>query len=326
MGVMYDVILRRLRVEDEEEQTGFAKIEDTPQFIIVSDITSLTISQIASLRVGDEVIVKTNNGDYCFSVSYADNVKIRLVHYDWRYNTILVVKYSKVNGYTATSIIDLSVKVNDYQPVGGMLPNKLYDLGELSQDTIFQMAAASDNTIENKWHWIFSIGANVPNITWPNEITIWNGGSAPTIAANKHYEVVVIGGFAVCFSDLASGETYSGIREVLFVGSNGKPTTSAKFKYTSSNNGTLLIGNGSTIEGTALTLSDNQCDIGTKLNVLEDADFAYPVTLEDHVDAYEGLNIGYSGYSKGITLYDKNNPNVGYIVQVENGQLTCTQV
>ena len=84
--------------------------------------------------------------------------------------------------------------VGSSQPPGGMLPNVMYSLGTLSGNTTFAMATASDNTIVNHWYWTFDTPSAAPAITWPAAITGWSGGSAPTIKANKHYEISVLGG------------------------------------------------------------------------------------------------------------------------------------
>ena len=80
------------------------------------------------------------------------------------------------------------------QPAGGMEPNVLYNLGELSGSVTIALASPADANIANHYYFTFDTGASAPTITWPAGITSWNGGSAPTIAANKHYEISVLGG------------------------------------------------------------------------------------------------------------------------------------
>lgn len=82
------------------------------------------------------------------------------------------------------------------QPAGGMLPNVLYNFGELSGDTTFSLASAVDQSVANHYFWTFEIGATVPTVSWPSGLT-WSGGSAPTVVASKHYEISVLGGIAV---------------------------------------------------------------------------------------------------------------------------------
>ena len=83
------------------------------------------------------------------------------------------------------------------QPSGGMLPNVFYNLGTLSGNTTFSFASASDNEIENEWMFQFTTPSTAPTITWPNAITGWVGGSAPTINASKTYQVSVVNGLGV---------------------------------------------------------------------------------------------------------------------------------
>lgn len=80
------------------------------------------------------------------------------------------------------------------QPAGGFAPNILYDLGTITGTVTFTMASPSDATIINHYYWTFETSSTAPTITWPAGITSWNGGSAPTIAASKHYEISVLDG------------------------------------------------------------------------------------------------------------------------------------
>lgn len=87
------------------------------------------------------------------------------------------------------------IPVATTQPVGGMLPNVFYDLGTLAGNTTFSFDTTDlDTSVANHWYWTFDTPSTAPTITWPAAITSWNGGSAPTIAASKHYEVSVIDG------------------------------------------------------------------------------------------------------------------------------------
>lgn len=82
------------------------------------------------------------------------------------------------------------------QPAGGMLPNIMYVLGELSGDTTFAFAAPTDNTIVNHYYFTFDTPSTAPTITWPAAITMWADGDEPTIEESTHYEVSVINGVA----------------------------------------------------------------------------------------------------------------------------------
>lgn len=109
-------------------------------------------------------------------------------------------KVLRDNFYTETEVDALiagvgGTPVATSQPSGGMLPNVLYKLGTLSGSVTLSLAAATDNTIENEYHFTFDTGSTAPTITWPSNLT-WSGGSAPTINASKHYEVSIEDGYA----------------------------------------------------------------------------------------------------------------------------------
>lgn len=86
------------------------------------------------------------------------------------------------------------------QPQGGMLPNAVYDLGELTAATTFELAAATDDATANIWYWTFETGATAPTITWPQAATLWADGEAPMIDANMHYEISVMNGVGAVLS------------------------------------------------------------------------------------------------------------------------------
>lgn len=86
--------------------------------------------------------------------------------------------------------------VASVQPTGGMLPNILYNLGELAGDTTFTLATPSDANIVNHYFWTFDTGSTAPTITWPSGLS-WFGGSAPNINISSHYEISVLNNIAV---------------------------------------------------------------------------------------------------------------------------------
>lgn len=89
--------------------------------------------------------------------------------------------------------------VETSQPLDGMTPNTLYNLGILSGAVTFAFAAPTDNTIVNEYMLTFDSGTPAAVPTWPNSITSWVGncisGGVPLISAGKHYEVSVIGAY-----------------------------------------------------------------------------------------------------------------------------------
>lgn len=87
------------------------------------------------------------------------------------------------------------------QPAGGMLPDVLYELGTLTGSVTIALASPADANVENEYKFTFDADSTAPTITWPNSITGWAGNcldnGAPLIAASKHYEVSVIGGYGI---------------------------------------------------------------------------------------------------------------------------------
>lgn len=84
--------------------------------------------------------------------------------------------------------------VGTEQPSGGFLPDVVYSLGTLTGTITFTLAAAVTGNV-NHYFWMFDTGGTAPTVTFPNGIT-WADGTGPTIAANKHYEISILGGIA----------------------------------------------------------------------------------------------------------------------------------
>ena len=135
--------------------------------------------------VGDPVVDITAptpyDGTFTFETREGDTVTVDLNHSHPQYG--------------------LKVEVASSQPAGGMAPNTLYNLGILSGAVTFAFASPSDNTIMNEYMFTFDSGSTAAVPTWPNTITAWVGNCLdsngdPEIAASKHYEVSVVGGYA----------------------------------------------------------------------------------------------------------------------------------
>lgn len=80
-------------------------------------------------------------------------------------------------------------------PSGGFLPDVVYSLGTLTGAVTFALAAAVTGNV-NHYFWMFDTGGTAPTITWPSTGITWAAGSAPTVAASKHYEISVLNGIA----------------------------------------------------------------------------------------------------------------------------------
>ena len=87
-----------------------------------------------------------------------------------------------------------SKEVETSQPQGGFLPDVIYKLGTLTGSVTFALAAAVTG-YANHYFIVFDTGSTAPTITWPSGLT-WATGSAPTLVANKHYEISIMGGIA----------------------------------------------------------------------------------------------------------------------------------
>jgi hypothetical protein len=133
--------------------------------------------------VGDPVesvtVPSTYNGTIIFTHRSGDTTTVDLTH-----------THSQ---YALKELVETS------QPLDGMAPNTLYNLGILSGAVTFAFAAPTDNTIVNEYMLTFDSGTPAAVPTWPNSITSWVGncisGGVPLISAGKHYEVSVIGAY-----------------------------------------------------------------------------------------------------------------------------------
>lgn len=135
--------------------------------------------------------VSVNNNDVWSSNSYTMEVTAN------RVNTISGNETATDKYPSAKAVYDaVNPAIESIQPAGGMLPNVLYNFGQLSNNIAFLLGTISDASIVNHFYWIFETGSSVPTITWPAGLS-WFGGSAPQIAANKHYEISVLNGVGV---------------------------------------------------------------------------------------------------------------------------------
>lgn len=138
-------------------------------------------------------LIVGSKGDPTRRFVKVDAESVTEVIYKYAHSTVYYDYYETRTTYLRTSVYTL-------QPQDGMIPNVLYNLGELAANTTFVLAAATDNTIANVWTWTFATGSTAPTITWPQQITAWADGEAPTIEANKRYEVSVMDGLACVVS------------------------------------------------------------------------------------------------------------------------------
>ena len=92
-------------------------------------------------------------------------------------------------------LIDAKATRETTMPSGGFKPNVLYVLGTITGTVTFSLAVSVSQSVINHYYWTFDTSSTAPTITWPTGLS-WNGGSAPTILASKHYEISVLEGIA----------------------------------------------------------------------------------------------------------------------------------
>ena len=76
-------------------------------------------------------------------------------------------------------------------------PNVLTKLGTLASSVTLSLDISKEESgVTNIYDIIFTTPTNAPSITWPESIS-WIGGSAPTIAGEKTYEVSIMDNLAI---------------------------------------------------------------------------------------------------------------------------------
>ena len=78
-----------------------------------------------------------------------------------------------------------------------LAPNTLYVFAERSTNLTLTLGTPITG-IANEYHCFIIVGSTAPTITWPTGIS-WNGGDAPTIAADKTYEISILNNVAAFF-------------------------------------------------------------------------------------------------------------------------------
>ena len=203
---------------EEVDITGKADKVDTPNVIHLDNyehrFDTLTDAQVAGLRVGDiiEVSDVTEHFRWIYFTYNRDNDDV--VH-------LMLIQ----NSTTEIFVFFKLVKLDDYweleeegsmrenTPVysglplsGGILPNVLYKLGTLADNSsnTIRLATPTNTNIANIYHITFNTGdfdgtqeSRGPSIMWGLPITTrWVGGSAPAIEPNKYYEVTIMDNIA----------------------------------------------------------------------------------------------------------------------------------
>ena len=164
----------------------------------------MTNEQCEAIKNGDIIVAGSGSSTNTYIVRF--KTSSQLTFYGISGKCFLeICTYKKNNSVWAvnkhSSDPVLIQAVNTGQPQYGMYPNVVYNLGVISDNFTFLLKAdQQDTTIAYIWHWTFSTGDIAPTITWPAEITMWNGGEIPEIEANKYYEVSVMNGVGTIIS------------------------------------------------------------------------------------------------------------------------------
>lgn len=154
------------------------------QALLESGVNIKTINEESILGPGDihiesesgtgiDDVSSAQDGTVVITLSTGDKVTIDLNHVHLQY-------YSK--------------EAETSQPQGGFLPDVIYKLGTITGSVTFALAAAVTG-YANHYFVVFDTGSTAPTITWPAGLT-WADGSAPTVAASKHYEISIMDGIA----------------------------------------------------------------------------------------------------------------------------------
>jgi len=181
--------------------TALANLKVGNGYYSVSQGGSTALSTNVEADKNDDTKASTPKSVYSFVGNPVESVTVPTP-----YNGTII--FTHRSGDTTT--VDLTHTHSQYalkelvetsQPLGGMAPNTLYNLGILSGAVSFAFAAPTDNTIVNEYMLTFDSGTPAAVPTWPNSITSWVGncisGGVPLISAGKHYEVSVVGAFGI---------------------------------------------------------------------------------------------------------------------------------
>ena len=77
-----------------------------------------------------------------------------------------------------------------------IVPNRMTRLGTLAAAVTLSLDTASEEAgVANVYDIVFTTPADAPSITWPEGV-LWAGGSAPSIAGGKTYEVSIMDNLA----------------------------------------------------------------------------------------------------------------------------------
>ena len=201
---------------------------DFPHILSVEDVLELTSSELDSLNVGDVVIQVPDGLSTTQKTGYIVRDKYENQQQDAK--SLRLVTVHVYNGGSAQGVNEV-IYEGDYtdgwdtsNPIAKTYPiitrysgsapsgasiaidrDVAYGFGTISSNltiTLNGYEAASSSNELHFWRLDFGIGSTVPDITWPQQITLWEGGSEPSLKANTNYTVTIFNnGWATCMSD-----------------------------------------------------------------------------------------------------------------------------
>lgn len=181
------------------------ELKNTPDVEVTQDTLDVEVVGSAGVLLQKKRVDITENGtsvvapDKCF-----DGMKVVEI------NTNVQIEWGKITGDIEnqqdlveyieqhsdhSGIPTLTVPDNTSEQV--LAPNVLYFF-ETRTSTLTLTLGTPIVGIANEYHFFVVCGSTAPTINFPNGIT-WNGGRAPTIAADKTYEISILNNVAAYF-------------------------------------------------------------------------------------------------------------------------------
>lgn len=155
-----------------DAQTGFVKIGDTS-----IDLTGYVTTQALNTALANYTTTTDLNTLLAAKENTANKVQS-------------ISENSTNDDYPGAAAVYNAINppVQNAQPAGGMLPNVVYDLGLLTGNVSFSLAAGVSGR-PNVYLWTFETGSTIPTIEPMSGIS-WVGGDL-NVVPNKHYEISI---------------------------------------------------------------------------------------------------------------------------------------
>ena len=137
------------------------------------------------------VEIMANGDQYIIGVGGYDGVHIKGENTGITVQTVQEVIREKQDTLKAVTIADdgsaLTITLS---------ANTLYTFTTRESDLTISLGVPTPGIV-NEYHLTIAIGANVPNVDWPNNWTWFGDGAEPSLSPNKTYEVSILNNIAV---------------------------------------------------------------------------------------------------------------------------------